>query len=361
MSTVPYVWREGRKQPSREGLGNFYTVGHRIYDPAGNEFVPRGVNVGGTIANNGNGWPDFTFNDAFVQGMKSWNCNTARIVIYVTDKSGWSTKSNALKAGKSEAEANAEVDALADRMTEFYLDRGMVVMMECHDMTQSSAGTILVQVEQFWARYAARWKHEPRVWFNIANEPNLGTDTWLRFTDRVCGVIRNAGAGNIIVCDLMYYASDVSKNFQGATIPRGWEPGRMDYLIERWGNLVASSHNYGTNGTYTSQANIRGQITYYKQAGIPLLYGEVGYPIEGVPANSYSWIWERDAAHNTCAVAAQEGIGVFWWATSFNDAYRLEGTDTNYKAGLTNVFREGAILNPAGVMFKEYLATVAPT
>lgn len=355
MRPDPHIWRDGRKHPCKKGSGNFHTAGHKIYDPAGSEFIPRGVNVGGTIANNGNGWPDFTLDDSFAQGMKAWHCNTARIINYVTDKDGWSVKSNALNAGKTEAEANAEVDALADRMTRFYLERGMVVMIECHDMTQASANSILVQVEQFWSRFAARWKHEPRVWFNIANEPNLGTDTWLRFTDRVCGVIRNSGARNIIVCDLMYFASDVSENFWGATIPRGWEPGRMDYLIGRWGNLVASSHNYGTGGTYVSQANILDQVNHYKQAGIPLLYGEVGYPVEGVAANSGDWQRERDAAHNTCTVAAQEGIGVFWWSTAFNDAYRLEGTAGNYQTAITNPFRPGATLNDAGVMFKQYL------
>ena len=355
MTSVPFIWRDGGRHPSTPGSGIFTTNGARILDPAGRDFVPRGVNVGGTIANNGNGWPDFTLNNEFVQGMKSWHCNTVRITNYVTSKHGWTVKSQALAAGKTEAQANAEVDALADRMVRFYLERGMVVMIECHDMTHASAHDILVQVEQFWSRFATRWQHEPRVWFNIANEPSLGTDTWLRFTDRVCGVIRNTGARNIIVCDLMYFASDMSTDFWGAPIPRGWEPGRMDYLIGRWGNLVASSHNYGGGGTHVSQANILGQIRHYKDADIPFLYGEVGYPVEGVSANTGNWAWERDAAHNTCAVAVQEDVGVFWWATAFNDAYRLEGTAGNYQAAVTNPFRPDATLNAAGVMFKQYL------
>ena len=356
MASVPFIWRDGGKHPSTPGSGLFTTDGARILDPYGLEFVPRGVNVGGTVTNNGGGWPDFTLNNAFVQGMKSWHCNTARIMNYVTSKEAWSLKATALAAGKTEAEANADVDALADQMTQYYLDRGLVVMVECHDMTQSSASSVLVQIEQFWARFADRWKNEPYVWFNIANEPNLGKDTWLKFTDRVCGIIRNTGAKNIIVCDLMYFASDTTKDFWNTTIPRGWEPGRMDYLIARWGNLVASSHNYGSSAVYITEANVRAQITAYKNADIPFIYGEVGYPVAGVGANSGSWVNERDAAHNTMTVAAQEDIGVFWWATAFNDAYRLEGTSSNYTSGITNVFRDGAVLNPAGVAFKAYLA-----
>ena len=51
----------------------------------------------------------------------------------------------------------------------------------------------------------------------------------------------------------------------------------------------------------------------------------------------------------------QENVGVFWWATAFNDAYRLEGTAGNYQAAVTNPFRPDATLNAAGVMFKQYL------
>lgn len=354
MGNVPFVWSGGRKRATIGGPGNFYTVGDRIFDQEGVRFVPRGVNVGGTVANNGGGWPDHTLSNSFVQGMKQWHCNTARIAQYVSSKHSWSLRAKALAAGKTEAQADAEVDALADEMVQFYVDRGLVVILECHDMTQSSGSDVLLQVERFWERFAPRWTHEPRVWINIANEPNIGADTWLRFHDRICGVVRNAGAENMIVVDMLYYASDQTRNTNGDIIPQGWEPGRTDYLIGRWGNVIASIHNYGSYGTFVTEANIAAHIAKYKTRNIPLIYGEVGYPIQGA-VSVLNWQWERDAAHSTCAVAAREDIGVFWWATAFNDAYRLEGTSSNWLSGLTNPFRPDAVLNEAGLMFKHYL------
>lgn len=357
MAGTPYLWMDGKrvaaiKSPTR----NFVTRGRTIYDPDGNVFVPRGVNIGGTIANNGNGWPDFALDPAFAQGMLDWHCNAVRIATYNTATQPWSPKGKALAAGKTEAEADAEIDALVDNLTSFYRARGFVTIIECHDITHSFKDGTLEQIEAFWVRYANRWKHDPYVWINIANEPSLGPTTWIQFHDRVCWAIRNTGAKNMIITDLLYFASDSPKDFYGQVIPRGYEPGRVDYLIARHGNIIASQHNYGGAGAYTTTAAARTHFQKYKDADVPFMVGEVGYPMAGVAANTGNWQYERDAAVNWCAVAPEYDIGVFWWAAAFNDAYRLEGTSANWTNGITNPFRSGAVLNEAGVMFKQYLA-----
>ena len=334
----------------------FRTVGKDIIDSVGRVFIPRGVNVGGTLANNGNGWPDWTYVKAYVDGMVAMGCNTVRLVTYVTDRNSWAVRAKALAGGKTPVQADAEVDALADQLTRYYLKNGMVVIMEAHDLTSPGfSGGVVDQVVAFWRRYAERWQHDTRVWFNIANEPNMPTAAWKAFHERACQTVRATGARNIIVVDLLNYAADVGRDYAGASQPYGYHPDMVPALIARHGNIIMSQHNYGTYGKYDTEAKIRVYIARVQQESIPLIYGEVGYPIasQSAYANSGSYAQERGGALNTFKAAPDYGVGVLWWASNFNDNYKL--VDVVQGQPLTNEFAPGATLNEAGLAFKQYV------
>ena len=350
--------------------GKFHTSGKNIYDRNGQMFIPRGMNIGGTIANNGSGWPDFALNDSYARGQLTWGCNTVRIVMYITSRMGWSQKAKELAAGKTNAQADAAVDALADQLTKFWRDRGFVVMMEAHDLTQSplqvddstmtTTGRRWVsEIVHFWRRYARRWRHDDMVWFNIANEPNLGPDNWKVLNEEACKAIRvDAGASNIIVMDLLYYASDLGHDFNKKPIPFGYEDHMVPHFIGKYGNIIASNHNYGSHGTYITDAAVRNHYTHYLSRDIPIMTGEIGAPNKSGVSNIGNAEWEHTAAKYTCQVGLDLNVGVMWWASNFNDAYRLYETPNSN--AVINEFAPDATftLSRSGQVYKDYLDAV---
>ena len=355
--------------------GRYHVVGRTILDPEGYAFIPRGVNVGAGIENNGNGWPDLSENGPYIDGQKAFGCTAVRIVQYATSRQPWSVRGKAIAAGKTEAQANAEVDAVVDRLTRTYRNKGMVVIMECHDLTQDTGSyqsapghawrtreltangrKWMSEVVDFWRRYASRWKHDSGVWFNIANEPNLDEEDWHTLHREACEAIRYGAnqADNIIVLDAMYYASDLTRDFWARPIPRGFQSHMFPQYIAKYQNIVGSQHNYGSHSTYINQAAVSAYYDEYVSAEVPLMVGEVGFPVTGQAANSGSRQNERDGAYWSMEEAISRGIGVFWWASAFNDAYRLYDVAAN-NSPIKNEFDGVTELNEAGLMFKSYL------
>lgn len=368
--------------------GRFHTEGRHIVDPDGYEFIPRGLNVGGTVANNGSGWPDFTLEPAYINGQAAAGCNAARIVMFNTSRnvnSIWGKKyggklyaadtaTRPARDAAIDAQAIAEIDALADKITRAYRAAGIVVVMECHDLTDSAGIysapgvlgpdglTWIAEVQDFWRRYAARWKDDSGVWFNFANEPNLKQPEWIAFHDKCMDVVRNeVGASNICATDAIYYASDLGKygsSSAAETFARGYDPAMVPALITKYaGNVILSCHNYGSHGIFTTTANVTSYMQKYRDANIPLMFGEVGFIYDGVSANNGSWANEHDGAVTTLAVAPDYGIGVFWWASAFGDGYRLYDPKKNSSGGLIveNEFASTTVLNEAGRAFFAYL------
>ena len=56
---------------------------------------------------------------------------------------------------------------------------------------------------------------------------------------------------------------------------------------------------------------------------------------------------------NTFTAAPDYGVGVLWWASNFNDNYKL--VDVVQGQPLTNEFAPGVTLNEAGLAFKQYV------
>ena len=348
---LDHIYR-GSFKPSRK-VG-YRIVGREIRDSAGKVFIPRGVNVGGTTDANNGGWPDLTFDKAYGNGMVQWGCNTVRIVSYVSDRYSWSVRGRAVSGGGSVEQADKAVDDHTDRMTRHYLDMGMVVITEAHDLTSPNFNSDNVDsVIRFWRRYAERWKHDSRVWFNIANEPNMGTDAWLAFHHRACATVRATGASNIIVLDALNYAGDIGKAWDGAAQPYLYDPVIGLTFTMDYGNVLFSQHNYGGYAKYHTEPRVRAYIERMQSSNLPLIYGEVGYPTVPAHANTGSFDQERGAALSTYTAALDYGVGVLWWASNFNDSYKL--VDRQQGMSAVNEFAEGVVLSEAGIAVKQYV------
>lgn len=356
-----YIYRDGRFRPSSyEATGKFRTEGVHIIDPQGRTFIPRGANVAAGNNNNGGAYPDLAYDAGLRDDMKRRGANTVRLVSRVGREASWNAFRKQLDAGKPEAEARQiMVDELVS-ITNHWLAGGFVVMLECHDLTYPPpVARAMSDVKEFWRLYAAHYRNNPYVWFNIANEPGFTVEEWRTYHDEVCHIIRNeVGAQNIIVVDGLSFASDTGRDRSTARSDAYLrDPMMAPALIATYGNVVASMHNYGTNmRTYMSQDSIRSWVRSMRRARVPVLIGEVGYADDRT-SNIGDYDAERNAAHNSMAVCLEMGVGLLWWSVNHADAYRLE-TLRQDRAN-TNPFRTGANLNAAGIDFMNYLSAAS--
>ena len=322
------------------------TRGTHILDGDGQPFIPRGFNVAGGSLANGGATPDLAFDVPFASGMAAWKANTVRITSYCTDRYSWAVRQKTGGYGGA-AEGDASVDKLADDLVSFWRDRGFVVMLEVHDLTYPGwTETQVAQTVAFWGRFAARWKHDDKVWMNTANEPSMST-SWLPFQTACLTAIRTTGNPNIVVLDTFDWAGDT-----GSEPRRGFWPEYVPELATKYKNVVLSMHNYGRNGTYDTAAKLTNYVNAVKAANIPMLFGEIGVPTTQAAAGSGNYQRELDAFNATLTVAKAQDIGAFWWVLNHQDSY-----DLHTGGGNINPFETGVILTPAGAAFKNYLAS----
>ena len=346
-----YTYRNGKYVPTRfTATGKFYTEGIHIVDPQGRKFVPRGFNVAGGRYNNGGAWPNMAENPDVADGMKAWGCNTVRLTAAVGRTAGWMLMAERIAAGDTVEVARGKVLAEWSRMTNFWLSKGFVVMLEAHDLTYPANVTTqnMDDVKQFWLAYAAQYKDNPYVWYNIANEPAMDVATWKTWHDDVTGAIRATGDDSIIVIDGRMFASDTSA-------PYLRDDEMMPTLIRKHGNLIGSMHNYGTQmRTWAGESKMRNYFASAAAARVPMIIGEVGFSWnQGTNTGDHEG--EKLAALSTLTVAPEFDIGVFWWVYGHADAYRIEDAATT--SNITNPFRPGtAHLNQGGLAFKAYLS-----
>ena len=143
-------WRMGQRPDT---AGEFRVVGDRIYGPDGVEFVANGINVNGYNWV----WPGSTLAD-IDKIIEQWGFNSIRVNfrLYTDDPDlPYHTDNNDL-----------------DAMIRAFTQRGVVVMLDGHDFIGGYyEGQALEDLKAWYRDYAQRYRNNPYVWFNIANEP----------------------------------------------------------------------------------------------------------------------------------------------------------------------------------------------
>ena len=346
----PFRWLYGAPVAPAAGIPTMdegYRVsGNRILDPAGADFIPRGSNLGTNQYGNGGGWPYFALDSTYADDFKARGGNTVRLVMYASARRSWSP----YVTGHGGNTGTAACVSAFSPFVDFWRGKGVVVIIECHDLTDS--GWTQAQAEQcedFMAAMADAYRADTGVWLNPYNEPNVYTswdaqggragnvtrvrERWTKLTARMCKRIRDAGSKSIIVTDTFGYAGDSGKQSDGQPAPRGFDPGAAPLLRDTYGGIVLSWHNYGHHNVLTNSVNIQAYITKVTgtdaglgQAGLPLLIGELGYPIKkGWDSVSTGGPWESmvKAVDYTYTVAPGNGIGILNWASNFKDGFSL--------------------------------------
>jgi hypothetical protein len=306
--------------------GQFTTSNGRIYDPNGNPYVARGVNVSGQ-----NYWTNHDPTPDVSKVVDDWGFNMVRVIDQPV--AGWSAPG---------------VNINLDNIVNAYTSRGVVVMIEAHESTGSYfEGTQLTQVANWFATQAAKYKNNPYVWFNTGNEPgNMVKPTdpaalaswdmwtpdgqkWLTMQRTIMSAIRGTGAQNIMVADGTNYGQDQAWDDLGNLVPK--HSAILTYgptIAGEFSNVVFDTHIYGE---WSSRNAISQRLPKYieatQAAGLPLIFGEYGATTDGdyvqmqqdflKVANQYdisrvAWAWSDSGNWDLTTGTDPNALGTSW-------------------------------------------------
>ncbi|UOG90781.1 MAG: cellulase family glycosylhydrolase [Candidatus Thiothrix sulfatifontis] len=146
---------------------HFHMVGNRIFDPQGNLFVPKGVNI----------FPWQGDADSIERIAGCWNFNTVRLHAWIlpdTTTDQWKDHivylDQPLIFDPTNSGGLRTYDIRA--LIEAYTARGIVVLFDVHDLLgKYFEGTHLEDYTTFITDFARKFKDNPYVWIDLHNEP----------------------------------------------------------------------------------------------------------------------------------------------------------------------------------------------
>lgn len=342
-------------------MANYQVSGSKILGPDGQPFVARGINIGGYLANN---LPPASTDQItrMVDVCVQWGINTVRLVQNGGRRYSWSVANQGYK-GKTGPEAAAV--AMSEYIDAFRA-RGIVCIPECHDFTTnlstSQAGVTQALIDQYWAetvdfwtRIATKYKTDSGVWYNLYNEPYVVGQEWHDRHETAVQAIRAQSPAGIIVLDAPRWGQDLSITTAGTGDTRAaWEPTMAPDLSARYGGIVLAHHSYGA--LITSTATAEAYIDRVQGAGLPILFGEVGWHRVRGAWNAALYDLAKASSNAVFDVAIKRGVGALWWASAFNDEFSLwYDPDTGTQAEIWDANTTPLPWTEGGAAFKAWL------
>ncbi|RYE24716.1 MAG: T9SS type A sorting domain-containing protein [Sphingobacteriales bacterium] len=283
---------------SAQGVDHpFYTVGKKIVDPCGNDFIPRGVNY--SLVDDWDFPGNMNSGELSSEIVKA-NPNTVRIEWYVNYPSG----------GRP-AYALSDLDSVITRFNR----AGIVSMVELHDLTGSDNFTSFNNTLLSWwtspTVVALLQKHKTHIMLNFANEfglvdwaanPATAYTDWVNHYKNAITAVRNAGIDVPVVIDGPEYGTNLDRVLQAGSTLVTHDP------LNR---VIMSVHAYWYQKTAADMNTVAIDIA---NAGFPIILGEVanvqdanGNCSDAIPAytdllqscqtNSIGWLawtWTND-------------------------------------------------------------------
>ena len=336
-------------------MAGYSTQGTRIVGPTGADFVPVGMNMA-CFGSDGGLWQNRTHEQVSADALKAWDCNTVRLVNYVTTRNSWSVR-NSTTGYNGKAAGFQSVIEVSRRATDMYRANGIVVILEAHDFTTDAASETQAnrdkwhgEVVEYWVEMAKLYKNDSGVWFNLYNEPSMINAEYVSRQNTAAAAIRAQGANNIIVIDAPRWGQDIPTAGQD----QGFIPSMAPTLAATHGNVVYSHHNYGgNNGWFGTPYSFGKYLDQVQSAGLPMLIGEIGWPRACGWDTSYSNM--RNAGIVTIAEALRRGIGILWWAGAHNDEFDLHYDPVaNQSCEIWDTKTTTLPLSDGGAIFKQY-------
>lgn len=281
----------------------FRVIGNTIYDPNGQEFIAKGVNVNGP----GFGWPGTT--PEYADKIVDWGFNTVRVNVRELDPAPWLYDEN----------------GTIDEIVEAYTSKGLVVMLDAHEnLGKFTEGQDIERIEKFFSNLAEKYKDNPYVWFNPYNEPGAfgshepeNAQKWITQNERAVKAIRDTGNDNPIVLDTWYWGQD-----QGTWNTNAINPNRsallsgaakdvLDINGEQQYNVVFSSHFYEQ---YDYPNKVEQYFDMVEATGLPFIIGEYGAQKSGDL---------KSVVERVLSKAQEDEVGRIAWAWWGGDNFEL--------------------------------------
>ncbi len=220
--------------PTATPKAGFTVNGSTILDPNGKPFVAKGVNVNGMNWT----WQRPTVPDADLI-TQCWKFNLVRVNSFLFTG----------QIQYPQYQTNNDLDSIIQTFT----SRGVVVVLEAHDRIGSYySGDDLTALIGWFTDLARRYRDNPYVWFDIANEPGgrqgIDVEQWVGMHGKVIDAIRNvAQANNIIIVEGAFGGqdagnADASSVTESAILQHSQDI--LHYNGQSYSNIVFSIHAY---------------------------------------------------------------------------------------------------------------------
>lgn len=278
-------------EPTQETAG-FTVVGPKIYDPNGEEFIAKGVNISGYNSV----WSRKSIRDIELIDQ-CWNFNLVRI-------NNWMFK------GRIEYEQH-EVNNNIDELITDFTRRGIVVVLEAHDFIGGYyEGEDLEVLIDWFTEYAERYRDNPYVWFDIMNEPggrnSIDVVQWVDMHGRVIEAIRGTGNDSIIIVEGAFGGQDNNRDEFGDPVTDSailqYSQDILNYNGTSYSNIVFSIHTWDLWNQ--GDEKLDNYLQRVEEQGLAMIIGEYGVRSDRDT---------RAAAESTFNVAIPRGVGRIVW------------------------------------------------
>lgn len=274
---------EGEERPSYNTSIGFFTKEGKLYDANGKEFIPRGLN-------NAHFWFDNGGRELALNALTSisaYHSNAVRMV--------WQTNYAASNWN------NVEETVQLRKMINTAIDKGLVPMIELHDVTGDESKERLLDMAAFYVRpdiLEVMKEYESILLINIANEWSGKTTTYRDAYKEAVTIMRNAGLKHTIVIDGSGWGQDMTPIFDYGQEIIDNDPQK---------NILFSVHMYQS---YRNETTITTNLEKAVEMKLPLIVGEFGYQHGGTAENPIQIPYEH-------ILAECERLGLGWYAWSW--------------------------------------------
>ncbi|WP_206780206.1 DUF4493 domain-containing protein [Flammeovirga pacifica] len=274
---------EGEARPDYNTSIGFFTKEGKLYDANGMEFHPRGVNNAHFWFDSGNRL--WAFNA--LSPIAAYHSNSVRMV--------WQTNYN--KESWNNVE---EADQLRNMFNEA-ISKGLVPMIELHDVTGNESKEDLLKTAAFYVRpdiLSVMKEFESILLINIANEWSGKNTVYRDAYKEAVIMLRNAGLKHTIVIDGSGWGQDMTPIF---------DYGQEIIDADPQKNILFSVHMYEN---YRNESTITTNLEKAVEMKLPLIVGEFGFQHGGTADNPIQIPY-------THILSECERLGLGWYAWSW--------------------------------------------